>query len=67
MSTTRDLIDALVAGDSTAIETTFDDVMTQKVSVALDDAKEYIAQTMFNPPEEVEDIASEEEQVDTEE
>lgn len=49
MTTTRDLIDALISGDSLAIETTFDDVMSQKVSAALDGAKEFIAQNMFNP------------------
>lgn len=60
MSTTRDLVDALVAGDSLAIETTFDDVMTSKVSAALDDAKEYVAKNMFTTPEEPEVEASEE-------
>lgn len=47
MSTTRDLIDALIAGDSLAIESTFDDVMSQKVSVELDSLKTHIAQNMF--------------------
>ena len=60
MSTTRDLVDALVAGDSLAIETTFDGVMTSKVSAALDDAKEYVAKNMFTSPEELEVEVSEE-------
>lgn len=46
---TRDLIDALVAGDSVAIDSTFETVMTQKVSAALDDLRVSVATNMFNP------------------
>jgi hypothetical protein len=57
---TRELVDALVAGDSLAIETTFDTVMTQKVSANLDDLKTYVATSMFNPEETEEETSSEE-------
>lgn len=56
MSTTRDLIDALVSGDSIAIESTFDDVMSQKVSVELDSLKAHIAQNMFTNQVEEEEV-----------
>lgn len=51
--TTRELIDALVAGDSIAIENTFNDVMSQKVSNALDTYRTQVAQSMFKPVEDV--------------
>lgn len=50
--TTRELVDALISGDSVAIDTTFDTVMTQKVSSALDDLRVSVATNMFNPQEE---------------
>lgn len=52
---TRDLVDALVSGDSIAIETAFNDVMSDKVSSALDDYRIQVAQNMFTTPQEVED------------
>lgn len=57
---TRELVDALVAGDSLAIETAFDTVMTQKVSANLDGLKTYIATSMFNPENTEEETSSEE-------
>lgn len=48
---TRDLIDALVAGDSIAIENNFNAVMTDKVSDALDDYRIQVAHNMFVPKE----------------
>ncbi len=60
---TRDLVDALVAGDSVAIDTTFDTVMSQKISAALDDLRVSVAKNMFNPHvEEIESIEQEIEQ-----
>lgn len=44
---TRDLVDALVAGDSIAIENTFNTAMSEKISAALDDYRVKIAQNMF--------------------
>lgn len=49
---TRDLIDALVAGDSIAIENNFSAAMTDKVSDALDMYRVQVAQDMFATPEE---------------
>jgi hypothetical protein len=48
---TRELVDALVAGDSIAIEDTFNTAMSQKVSAALDDYRVKVAQSMFNAQE----------------
>jgi hypothetical protein len=56
---TRELVDALIAGDSVAIDTAFDTVMTQKVSANLDDLKTYVATSMFNPENAVEETAEE--------
>lgn len=48
---TRELVDALIAGDSIAIENTFNSAMSQRVSLALDDYRVQVAQGMFNDPE----------------
>lgn len=45
---TRGLVDALLSGDSIAIEAEFDSVMSSKVSDALDDYRIQVAQNMFN-------------------
>ena len=52
---TRELVDALVSGDSIAIENTFGDAMSQKVSQALDNYRVAVAQRMFGvePQEEI--------------
>ena len=50
---TRELVDALVSGDSIAIENTFNTVMSQRVSAALDAKRIEVAQSMFVPPEEI--------------
>ena len=44
---TRELVDALVSGDSIAIENAFGDAMSQKVSQALDNYRVAVAQRMF--------------------
>ena len=49
---TRELVDALISGDSIAIENTFNTVMSDKVSSALDSFKVQVAQKMFIKPEE---------------
>ncbi len=51
MTTTRELIDALISGDSIAIENTFNAVMSDKVSNALDSYRVDVAQSMFTPQE----------------
>lgn len=51
---TRELVDALVSGDSLAIETAFNGAMSDKVSSALDDYRIQVAHNMFiTVPEEV--------------
>jgi hypothetical protein len=52
MSDTRDLVDALISGDSIAIEDTFNSVMNDKISVELDSARDFIAQNMFKTQQE---------------
>jgi hypothetical protein len=49
---TRDLVDALISGDSIAIENTFNAAMSDKVSAALDSYRVQIATKMFVPREE---------------
>jgi hypothetical protein len=49
---TRELVDALISGDSVAIDSAFDTVMTQKVSANLDGLKAHIATNMFNVQDE---------------
>jgi hypothetical protein len=49
---TRELVDALVAGDSIAIEDSFNTAMSQKISKALDDYRTQVAQQMFVKQEE---------------
>jgi hypothetical protein len=57
---TRELVDALASGDSLAIETAFNSVMSNKVSTALDDYRIQVAQNMFiSVPEEAVDPTEE--------
>lgn len=49
---TRELVDALIAGDSIAIEDSFNTAMSQKISKALDDYRVQVAQKMFVKQEE---------------
>lgn len=49
---TRELVDALIAGDSIAIEDNFNTAMSQKISKALDDYRVQVAQKMFTAPKE---------------
>ena len=49
---TRELVDALISGDSIAIENTFNAVMSDKVSSALDSYRVQVAQNMFPSTEE---------------
>lgn len=48
---TRELVDALIAGDSIAIEDTFNNAMSEKISAALDDYRIQVAQKMFGVEE----------------
>lgn len=49
---TRELVDALIAGDSIAIEQSLNSTMADKLSVTLDDYRIQVAQNMFNQVEE---------------
>lgn len=65
MSNVRELVDALIAGDSVAIDNSFNTVMADKVSAALDDYRVQVARNMFNPTtESIDSTDVEEEQVD---
>ena len=44
---TRDLIDAIATGDSVAIQTSFDSLMSAKVADRLDTMQQSVAQSMF--------------------
>jgi hypothetical protein len=57
---TRDLIDALVAGDSSAIENSINAVKTNKVSSDLEDYRVYVAHNMFSPESSVQETNREE-------
>jgi hypothetical protein len=51
MSNTRELVDALLSGDSIAIENSFNTVMSDKVSQALDSYRINLSQQMFDQEE----------------
>ena len=52
---TRDLVDALISGDSIEIEHAFDATMAEKLLSSLDTYRVQVAQSMFNPTVAVED------------
>lgn len=51
MTGVRDLVDALISGDTLEIDSTFNNVMTSKISAAIDDYKIAVAHDMFNTNE----------------
>ena len=57
--TTKDLIDALAAGDATGIETTFNAAMAERISARIDDMRTQVAQSMFAAPQEEVEAAEE--------
>ena len=56
---TKELIDAIQAGDAEGIENTFQGVMSAKVGDKLDTMKKDLAQSMFKTPDEQDEIAGE--------
>lgn len=65
--TTKDLIDALAAGDASGIETSFNDAMAERISARIDDMRTQVAQSMFAAPqEEAEQVSDEEPAAETE-
>jgi hypothetical protein len=59
---TRNLIDAIEAGEASNIEASFNDIMANKVSERIDSMRDVMAQNMFTDPE----MKSEEELTDEE-
>lgn len=49
---TRDLVDALISGDSVEIENTFNATMAEKMATSLDAYKIEVARSMFNNQDE---------------
>jgi DNA gyrase inhibitor GyrI len=64
---TIDLINAIDAGDSEAIEKNFQELMADRVSERLDDKRAELAQSMFKDPEATAEDAVEEDETATEE
>jgi hypothetical protein len=64
---TRDLIDAIETGESSKVETSFNNIMVAKVSERLDAMRNDMSQNMFRTPEAVEEISDEEVSDETEE
>lgn len=50
--TTRDLVNAIAAGDAIEIENAFNATMADKISSALDDKRIEVAQNLFSSVEE---------------
>ena len=48
---TRNLIDAIEAGEASNIEASFNDIMANKVSERIDSMRDVMAQNMFTDPE----------------
>lgn len=63
---TRDLIDAIETGESSKVETSFNNIMVAKVSERLDAMRNDMSQNMFRTPEAVEEISDEEVSDETE-
>lgn len=63
---TRDLINSIISGDAIEIENSFNSAMAEKISSRLDDMRQEIASTMFQPAETVveEEIELSEEELD---
>lgn len=55
MSSVRELVDAIVDGDTIEIQSKFNDEMSSRLSTVLDVYKTELAKTMFNPERDVED------------
>ena len=57
---TRDLINAIAAGDAIEIENAFNSTMAEKVSARIDNMRVDVAQNMFSSQEQVEELSAEE-------
>jgi hypothetical protein len=61
---TLDLVQAIMSKDAMAIESSFNDVMADKISTRLEDMRTTVAQNMFKTPEAVVEEAWDPEQPD---
>lgn len=50
---TLDLINAIAKGDAVASEEAFNSAMAERIAGKLDDMRQSVAQSMFNPQEQV--------------
>lgn len=64
---TRDLINAIAAGEAIEIENAFNSTMAEKISARIDDLRIDVAQNLFSAQEQVEPEVTTEEPVTTEE
>ena len=53
---TRDLVNAIIAGDAIEIENEFQSTMAEKISARLDDYRQEVAHTMFRVQESAEEL-----------
>ena len=45
---TKNLVNAIISGDALEIETSFNAAMSEKISIAIDDKRQEVAQSLFN-------------------
>lgn len=64
MSNTRELIDALVAGDAESIETSFNVAIADRISARMDDMRSDIAKSMFSSESAESEVEAQELNVD---
>ena len=55
----KNLVDAIIAGDSVGIENSFDSAVLEKISDALDDYRIAIAHNMFGAKYQADDVTEE--------
>jgi hypothetical protein len=60
----KDLVDAIIDGNSVESEKVFSDIMTDKISDRIDTYRQQVANSYFNPVAETEEEETEEEITD---
>jgi hypothetical protein len=56
MSSTKELINAIEAGDAVGIESAFNSAMAEKVASKLDDMRQAVAQNMFKTEQQTTEV-----------
>jgi hypothetical protein len=56
MSSTKELINAIAAGDAVGIEGAFNSAMAEKVASKLDDMRQAVAQNMFKTEQQTTEV-----------